>query len=179
LPDLRNIKIMEPYRDYTPPVDVARIVRQLLDTVPEKYLGGLDSVVLTNEASLSRRDRVGRVWSRKRKFDKSRVLGRYHGRTRNGSAYIELRVDRIFRWIEGVPVAFLFRNILVGHVLFHELGHHIHRTIRPEYKEKEGVADNWAGRLNVNFVRKKYWYALPLITPVVKTYGFMRRKQWI
>jgi hypothetical protein len=138
-----------------------------------------DSPLLTNVAGLPRRDRVGRVWSRKRKFDKSRVLGRYHGRSRNQSAYIELRVDKILGWMERVPARSVLRKVLFGHVLFHEIGHHIHRTIRPEYKEKEDVADDWAGKLNANFVRKQYWYALPLLIPASKTYKFMRRKRWI
>jgi len=37
------------------------------------------------------------------------------------------------------------------------------------------VADTWAGKLGVNFVRKTYWYGLP----VLKIYMFMRRRQWI
>lgn len=173
----KSVKVREAYRDYTPTIDVAAIVRQLLDTVPGKYLRGLDCVVLTNEAALPRRDRIGRVWSRKRKFDKSHVLGRYHRQTRDHAAYIELRIDKIIRWIEEVPAAFLFRKLLFGHVLFHELGHHIHRTIRPEYREKEDVADNWSANLNVNFVRKTYWYAVPFLAVAAKAYRLIKRKQ--
>lgn len=179
LADASNVKVVEAYRDYTPSIDATLIVRQLLDTVPEKYLRGLDCVLLTNEAALPRRDRIGRVWSRKRKFDKSRVLGRYYRRNSQNQAYIELRVDKILRWMERVPAAFIFRKVLFGHVLFHEIGHHIHRTIRPEYKEKEDVADDWAGKLNANFVRRRYWYALPILLPASKTYRLMRRKRWI
>src|SRR5690242_9175024 len=112
----KSIEVREAYRDYAPPVDAAIIVRQLLDTVPEKYLRGLHCVLLTNEAGLPRRDRIGRVWSRKRKFDKSRILGRYHGQTRNHPAYIELRVDKILNWIKKMPAAFLFRKVLFGHI---------------------------------------------------------------
>ena len=54
-------------------------------------------ILLTNEKGLPRKDRVGKVWSRKRKADKSRVLGRYHGRSRSSLPYIELRVDKIVR----------------------------------------------------------------------------------
>ncbi len=148
--------------------------------MPDKYLKGLDCVVLTNETGLSRKDRVGRVWSRKRKFDKSRVLGLYHGGSRNPSPYIELRVDKIIMGLEGVALRVpLLRKVGFGHVLFHELGHHIHHTIRPEHNEKEDVADKWSGRLNANFVRKKYWYALPILIPALKVYKFMRRRQWI
>lgn len=68
------------------------------------------------------------------------------------------------------------RNIGFGPVLFNELGHHIHYTIRPEYTEKEDVADSWAGKLTVNLIRKKYWYLVPLIIPCVKVYKMVRRK---
>jgi len=70
----------------------------------------------------------------------------------------------------------LLRNIGFGFVLFHELGHHIHYTIRPEYAEKEDVADNWAGKLTVNLIRKKYWYLVPLIIPCLKIYNLVRSK---
>jgi type 1 glutamine amidotransferase len=90
--------------------------------------------------------------------------------------YIELRVDKIVAALErwALPIPFV-REIAFGHVLFHELGHHIHNTIRPEYSEKEDVPDTWAGRLNANFVRETYWYGAPLL----KIYMFMRRRQWI
>jgi hypothetical protein len=118
-----------------------------------------------------------------RKFKKSDVLGLYHGRSRSGggsSPYIELRVDKIIASLRGaslwVPI---LREIAFGHVLFHEVGHHIHRTTRPEHSEKEDVADRWAGKLNVNFIRKKYWYAMWFIVPAMKVYKFMRRRDWI
>ncbi len=93
LAELRKVEIRELYRDYTPPVDATAIVNQLLRTVPDKYLQGLSCVVLTNETGLSRKDRLGKVWSRKRKYDKSRVIGRYHPGSRSSRPYIELRVD--------------------------------------------------------------------------------------
>lgn len=122
LRETREVRINGAYWDYTPPINATALVNELLRTVPQKYLTGLDCIVLTNESGLSRKDRVGRVWSRKR---------------------------------------------------------HIHRTIRPEHTEKEDVADEWAGKLKVNFIRKKYWYGLPILIPAFKVYKFMRRKQWI
>lgn len=53
-------------------------MHKLLLTVPDKFLQRLDCILLTNEAGLPRKDRVGKVWSRKRKAHKSRILGRYH-----------------------------------------------------------------------------------------------------
>lgn len=178
LPDRPQIRIVEAYRDYTPPLNVASLIRQLLDSVPERCLRGLDCVVLTNEAGLSKRERLPRGSRRKRKGKV--VFGRYRSRSRSGGSYIELRVDNIVAALKGwkLHIPFL-RNFVFGHILFHEIGHHIHRLIRPEYKEKEGVANKWAGRLNVNFMRKKYWYATFLIRPGAKLYKSMRRNGWI
>ena len=131
-----KLEIKEAYLDYTPPVNATVIVDRLLRTVPDKYLVGLDCVVLTNEAALPRRNRRGRAWSRKRKVDRTHIAGRYHG----GAAhpYIELRVDKIFGGLGHVAIRVPFlRNVVFGHVLFHEVGHHIHRTIRPEFKERK------------------------------------------
>jgi hypothetical protein len=170
------IRIAEAYRDYVPPVNATKIVRTLLQTVPAKYLVGLDCVVLTNASGLSRRDRIGRVKSRRRRYDKSLVLGRYHPKWRGGRPYIELRVDQILKRLPRLVLwAPFFRDPMFARVLFHELGHHIHHTMRPEHLEKEDVADSWARKLNGNFLRKRYWYALPLLIPLAKVYKWLHR----
>ena len=165
-------KIVESYRDYEPPFDAARVVRTLLSTVPEKYLRGLDCIVLNNFESLSRRARLGKTWSRKRKVSMSQARGLYHQKWQGKPPWIEIHVDQTLSSISSkllwIPPV---REFCVGNVLFHELGHHIHYLIRPEYKEKEDVADNWSTRFTVNFFRKKYWYAIwPLVL-----YGKVRR----
>jgi len=48
--------------------------------------------------------------------------------------------------------------------------------MRPEHLEKEDVADRWAGKLNRDFIRKRYWYLLPLIMPALWIYKFARRR---
>jgi hypothetical protein len=182
LPETGEIRINEAYRNYSPPVNASAVVHELLSSVPSKYLQGLSCVVLTNQSAHSRRDRKGKVWSRKRKFDKSDILGRYHGvpRRSNSPPWIELRVDKILQGLKGAPRWLpIAREIVFGHVLFHEIGHHIHRTIRPEHTEKEDVADAWAGKLNANFLRTKYWYAMPVMVAMAKAYGFMRRRRWL
>jgi hypothetical protein len=167
-------RIVESYTDYKHPFDVARTVQALLRTVPEKYLKGLDCVVLTNVGRLSRRERLGKVRSRKRKIDKARVRGFYHHAWQGKSPWIEIRVDKTlgsftpkgFLWIP------LFRKVCLGQVLFHELGHHVHNTIRPEYCEKEDVAEAWGGRFMTNFIAKRYWYA---VWPII-LFGKIRRR---
>jgi hypothetical protein len=171
----------EAYRDYRPPFDATKLVSKLLASVPTKYLKGLDCVVLTNELGLPRKDRTGKIWSRKRKIARSRVLGLYHRQSRDSLPYIELRVDRIAADLRRATFlgATPLREIAFGQVLFHELGHHIHSSVRPEHREKEDVADDWAGKLSVNFIRRNYWYLLPILIPASKVYTFMRRKRWI
>ena len=89
-------------------------------------------------------------------------------------------MDKIIEGLKGAPRWLpIAREVVFGDVLFHELGHHIHKTIRPEHTEKEDVADKWASKLNADFVRKKYRYAMPVIVPVAKLYGFMRRRKWL
>lgn len=41
----------------------------------------------------------------------------------------------------------LLREISIGEVLYHELGHHIHACARPEHREKEDVADDWGRKM--------------------------------
>ncbi len=65
------------------------------------------------------------------------------------------------------------RDILLARVLFHELGHHIHRTLRRQAGEAEDVAEEWARKLMVIYVRRKYWYAIPLILLT----GFLSRRR--
>ena len=47
-------------------------------------------------------------------------------------------------------------------VLFHEIGHHIHKTQAPEFKEREDVAESWEKRLCKIYFRKRYWYLTPI-----------------
>jgi hypothetical protein len=89
-----EIRIVEAYHDYCPPFDLAKVVRRLLRAVPDKYLRDLDCVVLRNESALTRKESAGKVWSRKRKIDKTRMLGCYHPRWQHKEPWIEIRVDK-------------------------------------------------------------------------------------
>ena len=163
MPTADRVRITEAYRDYAPSRNIHSSVRKLLDTVPEKFLVGLDCVVLTNMAGQPRRKRLGKVTRRGRRIPQSRVVGYYHQAWNGSPAWIELFIDQILKGGGNYPLWLpLFREVLLGHVLFHELGHHIHVVVRPEHREKEDVADDWGTRLNNNFLRKKYWYLIPI-----------------
>jgi hypothetical protein len=152
-----EIRINEAFRDYKPPFDATKVVRKLLTVVPERYFRELDCIVLTNESALSRKERVGTIKSRKRKVQISRVRGLYHHAWHGKPAWIEIRLDKtlslIPKMLTWVP---LFRELSIGEVLYHELGHHIHSCVRPEYKEKEDVADDWGIKLSGQFVWTHY-----------------------
>jgi hypothetical protein len=172
-----NIPIYENYGSYKPKVNGPRIVSDLLETVPSKYLVGLGSIVLSGQTQLPRHERRKAHWSRGRKFRTSRVLGYYRGPWKGQSAFIELYIDKIYAgvpmWAARIPiVAFL----VMAAVLFHEIGHHIHDTIRPEYKEKEAVADEWSKKLLGNAVRKQYRYVAPFLRPLARTALFFIRR---
>ena len=58
--DHAPIRVQEAYRDYQPPFDFEGTVEKRLETVPEKYLTGLNCVALVNQSGMPRRDRVGK-----------------------------------------------------------------------------------------------------------------------
>jgi hypothetical protein len=59
----------------------------------------------------------------------------------------------------------------LGTVLFHEIGHHIHYTLRPEYREREDVADDWGVKLRRNWFKvRRPWLRrfLRIIRPFLR-----------
>ena len=91
----------------------------------------------------------------------SKGLGIYHQRWRSQPPWIELYVDQIAskspRWALWLP---LVTRVELAHTLYHEIGHHTHCAIRPEYKEREDVADEWRRKLGKKYLRRRYWYMI-------------------
>lgn len=178
MPDRSEIPVKEFYRGYEPPLKAAKAVMRLLEGVPQKYLVGLGSVVVTNLSGQPRRHRRGKTTSRGRRISQSRVLGRYHQEWQGESPWIELYVDRILRryprWALWIPFV---RDIAIGKTLYHELGHHVHLCIRPEYREKEDVADDWGRKFNTQFARRKYWYLIPVAKVLSPFLNWLSRRR--
>jgi hypothetical protein len=84
-------------------------------------------------------------------------LGSYSRAWKSSPATVWLYVDNIAKgappWVLVVP---LLRYVVVGDVLYHEIGHHIHAVHRPVYDGKENVAEDWSRRLGRQFIRKRY-----------------------
>ena len=161
------VEIVESYRDWSPPIDVTRVVSRLLTGTEERYKVGLATVVLANTAGLSHGRRRQKTWSRGRKRLVVKCRGLYHQAWRGDPAWVELFVDNTLKgvppWLLRLP---LLQDAIVGDVLFHELGHHLHATQAPEYREPEDVAERWERRLSRQYTRRRYWYLIPLLYPV-------------
>jgi hypothetical protein len=165
-----NFKIVERYRDYSPPVHVYRSLQLLLRHVPGEYLIGLEKITLTNSDSL-RSSYRGKFWSEKRRLRPADCRGLYH------KGHILLAMDQI---LQACPEVFLLlppvKTFLIGEVLYHEIGHHIHRIEEPGYRaDKEAIADELKDKLMRSFLRRRYWYVAtiarlcaPLIRPIVR-----------
>ena len=170
-----KVEVIEAYNNYEPPFDVTKTIIRMLESIPPQYLVGLGSVVLTNKAALSSKRLTSTTKSRKRKVRIADTRGLYHGGRGTESAWIELFVDSIYRkWTKGLWLKIsLTQDVLLGNTLFHEIGHHIHYTKRPEFREREDVADDWSLKLGVRyilkyhalvgyFVRSFWWLLKPL-----------------
>ena len=161
-------KVVETYRDYIPPQCVLKMVDDLLKAVPQSYLVGLQTIVLTNQAAQPRKKQQQKIWSRRRKVKLVETLGYYSGATRSARASITLHVDNIFKGAKSrdfrIPFVCYFR---LASVLYHEIGHHIHAEPKPVYEGKENVAEDWSDKLLQRFYRTHYWYLMPLLKPLV------------
>lgn len=157
--------IITAFSEYEPPFDVVAISRRIIDSVPDKYLQGLTQVVLTNTGNLPRDRRRSVTKSRGRKARIKEARGLYHPASHQCGAWIEVFVDNVLdqrgpgwdgwrgRWLQRSN---WFRETELSEVLFHEIGHHIHFTVRPEFREKEDVADVWKVRLQRNYIRQRH-----------------------
>ncbi len=172
MPRTPSVEVVESYREYEPPFPVVPIVHDLLRCVPRKYLNGLGSIILTDAAGQSRRERRKTTLSHKKKVSLNEARGFYQPAWDGEKPYIQLHVDRVApaksdskntleqaveKIIEPVQRRFLFAM-----VLYHELGHHIHFTKCPEHRERENVADKYRDVLIKRFFLRRLYLLIPL-----------------
>ena len=132
--------------------------------VPEEHLRGLRTINVTNSAYM-REALKGKFTQDKRRFRAADRRGMYwHGE-------IWLVLDQIFE-ADSLMIVPALRTIFIGDVLYHEIGHHIHRMEQPGFrKEQEAFADEWKERLMQTFIRQHYWYlrgGLKLFEPLLR-----------
>lgn len=162
-----EVGVDDNYRDWVPPMDVRWVVSRLLDGTASRYKIGLSRVVLTNASGLSHDRRRQKTRSRGRKVVLAEARGAYHQQWQGDEAWVEIFVDNT---LSGIPPGLLrlppLRDSILAEVLFHEIGHHLHATQSPEYREPEGVAERWRRRLWRQYAWRRYWYLLPWFYPI-------------
>lgn len=157
-------KILENYKNYDPPVWVRQTVLRLIDGVSANYLKGLKIISLSNTEGLNHNRKRQKTYSRKRKVAIRDCQGLYYQRWHGQPAYIELFVDKIIQdWPKILFSLNFFKDLAFSEVVYHELGHHIHKTNSPEHKEREDVAETWKNRLTHIYFRDRYFYMKILI----------------
>ncbi|MDD2903842.1 MAG: hypothetical protein PHU44_15555 [Syntrophales bacterium] len=162
------IKILENYNNYEPPAWVITTVSRLVGGVPEKYFNGLKIILLSNAGGLNHSRKRQKTYTRKRKVAIQECRGLYFQKRHGQSAYIELFIDKI---IQSCPKILFnlnfFKDLVFSEALYHELGHHIHKTNAPEHKEREDVAEKWKKRLTRLYFRDRYFYSKMFLTPLI------------
>jgi hypothetical protein len=139
---------------------VEKSVERLLHGIPKQYTIGLSRVILRDSANLTRHEKMKRKLAGPEKV----LLGCYHKQWRGEGAFIELFVDKIMDQSTSPLLRFSFwLDLLISDVLYHELGHHIHRTLRPERKNPESTANHWRRTLRHLYFRRRYRLIIPVI----------------
>jgi hypothetical protein len=93
----------------------------------------------------------------------------YHHKWNGEPAWIEIFIDNILSNIVGGGVFWKIKfvqDIFLSEVLFHEIGHHIHKTMAPDHSEREDNADKWGARLSKHYGFRAYWYLVPILVPL-------------
>jgi hypothetical protein len=158
-----QVEIHENYKDFSAPIWVRNSITRLVDGLPAQYLNGLHSITLTNIGGLNHRRRRQKTIWRKRKVSVMACRGLYYQTWQGKPAMIELFIDKIiYRWPSVVLKVEIFQDMLLAGVLYHELGHHIHKAHAPEHREREDVAEDWRKKLSRLYFHQKYNWLKPL-----------------
>jgi hypothetical protein len=145
------VKVIENYHTFRPKADFLGTVEELLSFVPREYLTKLDRVLLTDSADLT--------LAQRRKYAAAGRLrrGAYSPGYKGKPPAIRLYLDEITAtW----PAPFLrlrsIREAILGRVLFHEIGHHVHIALMPDSRDREEVAALWMDRLRREYLARRY-----------------------
>jgi hypothetical protein len=175
------VAVIENYVGYSPTFDAKASVEDLLESVRPDLLAGLRSVVLTNASALT----GTRKRQHKRRFGKTRdtvLLGRYYPAWNGEPAWIEVFVDETLAQVPAWLLSLTFvRATSIGWVLYHEVGHHIHTTAKPEHRDKEKVADEWRTKLSGLHVKRRHPVTTAIMRPTIRVlYPIVRwaRRRW-
>lgn len=181
-----TVDVREEYNNYSVSRPLKPYVEDLLRVVPAQYLRGLDFVMITDSEGQSRAMRRRTTRSRGRKVLLRKSRGYYAPAYRGELPHIVLHVDQIeayrrkrakpFRR-EGIRWQILYRltspflnRKRIAEVLYDEIGHHIHMTSIPEYREPENVAEQYRWMLTKRLTTRRWYLAAMMILAFVVLY---------
>jgi len=174
---------LEPvFREYVPPSWLRHAVECLLSTVPPGYLLSLSKVVLTDSASI-RKGKTQRI--KGQKYVARECRGFYLAATERWPASLTVVVDNVFRGTPSyalrIPVV---REILLAGTLYHEIGHHLERTIGAPARAGEAAAEAWSKRLSRQHLWRRhrlasglFWVVTPVTRIILRRYGSGKTKR--
>ena len=138
--------IKQQYRTQLP-INIEKLILNLLIKVPQEHLVGLDSIALVDQLTYKKNQKAG---------------GLYWPRNGHEPARIELAIDTIYR---GVP-RFVFylpfvAKFMLAAVLFHEIGHHYqYFTHGVSKKTEQNFANNYKKRM---LKKAFFWWRLIML----------------
>lgn len=137
------------------PINLEKRINKLINYVPQKYLIGLDSIVII--------DKIVR---------KKDTAGLYIPKNKNELPRIEIAIDTIFNKVPTILLYLPFySNFMIANVLYHEIGHHYQFQYKSgiKKKEQEYYADKFCKKM---LTRAFWWWSFvffPLI-PLIKLF---------
>jgi hypothetical protein len=148
------------------------VVKNLLKYVPKRWLEGIKNIYITDTKNFNRNDI--RYYNKKKYLNKV-VLGTYEN-LKDNKGIIIIYVDNILKTCSYNPlIAPLTKYFKISEILYHEIGHHIHNTIKPEFKEKENTANYYKEKLHRSLIRKRYWYLIIFLFPLILINYFKKK----
>jgi len=155
------IPIHRNFQGYNPPRWFDRTIERLVSSLSDQHLSGLQSIVLTNSSALGK-GKTRRV--RGRKYQQRDCRAFYHHAWHGERPWIEIVVDNVLQTVPRFALSVnLVRDVIVGKVLYHEVGHHLQKTLGSAGRGGEHSADDWATRLLRLHVKRLYWYWKPIV----------------
>jgi hypothetical protein len=145
--------ITQRFSNFAPPHWLVPTVECLLSTVPPGHIQNV-GVVLTNAGAIGT-GKTRRV--RGRKHARNSCRGFYHHARDGCPAWVEVIVDNA---VHDIPPLLrrvsITRELLLGSVLYHEIGHHLDATVGSPARTGEHAADAWSSRLMRQHIRHSH-----------------------
>lgn len=146
----------------------------LLKYIPVKYLKGIESIYYIDINYYNKY--LGKFYKDDNLYNK-KTLGLYFPLKENKARLIILLDNLIEQYSSRLMEIFFFRTLFISKPLFHEIGHHMHRTIITDNRDKEIVANLYEIELRNIFFHKRYLFLEICLYPFFLFYKYSKLLQ--